>query len=528
MARSVLEFNDFGGGDYGSLEAWRAPKNSFSATNLLVYRSGELGVRPGLRDVTPTNAAGDVGCIGGMLENSFTVSYVWYKNGTAVQRFQPSVIPATTVSTASGAFTGASSSSFAVPSGEVYYIVTDSEGVYRYDPPGNALTTLAAARDGRSVAQYGDRLMVGGPVTNVLYYSAPDNFTDFVGATAGTILVGDSEDPITALLPQRNHLLIFKGSGGIYLLTGVPGVNETLRQVTRHLGVQNQDAVGRSINERVWFHNVKSVFPSSFDGAQVKDWDRIELPNVGGNGVTAIGQFRSEDMDGIVIYTQPFAAFQVGVNSAPLWIRSRGIWTKHSFGATINADIESDNGYGDTVEVFFASAEAHALARITPTFTWYATPSGGIAFYSLSPLMDRPGTEYQIDGSAPERAGDLSSAQVSGSVTFPEWHAEAGQEVRVRDVIVDFRKWKTGGSLTNHFDLTVSALRTYDAGTVDSQTLEWDEPDTYGGATGTLERKTFSFGDQGVGNGFQISFENMRGIAIQRYFVVLETFPVRV
>lgn len=530
MSKRTIVYDDFSGGEFGSLEAWKAPANTFTGTNMIVTRSGELCVRPGVRNTTPSNANpyGSLSNIGGSTESSFGVSYVWYTDGAAVRRFNPCDVPTPVTTAATGVFTGIPFGIFNSPSGSIYYIVTGNEGVYSYDPFGHTLTTLNGTRDGQSVCQYGDRLMVSNGAN--LHYSDASVFTSF--PTANVIVVGDASDDITALMPQKNHLLIFKGTGGIYMLTGVPGVNETLRQVTRHIGVYLHPAVNRSLNEKVWFHNIKSFYPSVFDGAEVRDLSYLGLQNIGASAsASAVAQVRSEDPDAACILVRPLNTATPSPFSSPVLLRHRGIWTRHDFGTTIHSELNPSMGAADTIEGFLASPRTAQHPQVTPVLTWAGvTQDGGIQlrFYSWSPFMDRPGTEYQTTGYAPERAGDNSSAQVAGNVAFPEWHADLGMEVRVREITVDFRKWRTGGSLTNHFDLTATALRTYDNGARTSRTLAWDEADVLSGDTGTQDRKTFSFGDQGQGNAFQIGFSNCRGIAITRFFVTVEITPARI
>ena len=53
MSRSII-YNDFRGGEWGRIGPQNAAKNQWSGQNMIVYRSGDIGVRPGLKNISPT------------------------------------------------------------------------------------------------------------------------------------------------------------------------------------------------------------------------------------------------------------------------------------------------------------------------------------------------------------------------------------------------------------------------------------------------------------------------------------------
>jgi hypothetical protein len=145
-------------------------------------------------------------------------------------------------------------------------------------------------------------------------------------------------------------------------------------------------------------------------------------------------------------------------------------------------------------------------------------------FYVWDPTLDTPG----IEGGSQSRAGDDSSTALSGTLTFPEWWSQDAAEVYVRSVIVDFKSYNTGSATNNHFDLTVNALRRYQAGAAQASTTQsWDQAAASSSASGTLRREIIGYGEQGMGNGAQLAFTNVRGIAIERVTMILESQPVR-
>lgn len=524
MAKRVVEYRDFRGGEFGRLDAWNAPKNSWTGVNMLLYRSGELGVRAGLRDVTPAGVG--TGLVRGLFTSPSSTIFVTYLQGTAAKQFTP------TPGNSLFSFTGALTTTPTLPVqshyvGDNVYFVTSNSGAYKLS--NGALTALTGSPNGITIAAYGDRMVIGfaAATANRLRFSAAADFNSW--PSANFIDVGDS-DFMSAIFVQRGHLAILKERNGLFVLTGVPGVNETLRQASRFPGPKNS-RLGYAITPRdkVWYIYADGQTPVQFNGASATELDHLAVQSFnGGSPQVPVGveTFRNIDPDGALFLAANSTDANTTTGSALMFYN--GVWTKHSFGVALE-------GYAAHAITKAPKDPSGAIAAsnidLAASFTF--TDGGGAAavpkFYGWTPTLDRPGSETVLGTTpAPERAGDASTAQVSGSVTFPEWHSETGEEFYVRQVIVDFRKWNTGGSLTNHFDLKVTALRRYDAaGTKDSTTLSFDEAGSLSSSAGTLARQVFSFGDQGLGSGFQLAFSNVRGVAIQRIAAILDTQPGR-
>jgi hypothetical protein len=533
-----MEHSDFNGGDWGIKQPWNAPQNTFSATNMLVYRTGELGVRAGVRDVTPAGLAATP--IGAALF-PYAKKNIGFTQGIKVKTFEPHA--GNTLTTAGGGnftntITQRGENITVFSAGPSVFLDKNGDGIYSFiNGTLTQLITSATLTNSNGMALYGDRLVVA-TTASLRYNGLTAGVSDYTSWPAANIIpVGDSNESIALLHVQRGHLTILKETNGLYTLTGQLGVSEALRRGAEADGPPAAVSIGLPFvqmadvtkNGMIWMASpFLSDCPTSFDGSAVTyQRNRPFQNNSYREGVTT---FAALDPEG-VLYTVGYDASLNQTNLQGL-MRYNGIWTKHAFGiqAASNAGACFISSVDDPS--ITATSPAATLNRaIRPANVFVFTDLGATTtapkFWSWVPTLDRPGYD-SIDSSLnnvnAERAGDDSSAQVTGTVEFPEMHLATGTEILVRGVTVDFRSWNTKGSLTNHFDLEVDVLRPYDGNTPNvSLTGSWDEAGTFSSTAGTVKRQTFLFGDQGVGNGYQLKFSNVRGIAFQRFQVVLET-----
>jgi hypothetical protein len=532
VPRIVVPYDNFSGGDYGRLGPYDAPKNSFSALNMYVTRQGELTVRPGLRDVTPGGVtAGAVTFLAPIISDTV----VYFQAGVAKQ-FSAHSASAQTV-TSVGSFGAAAVDYDSIGPNNTYGIT--SLGAQ----PLGFSSSAAATGGGVSIAVYQNRIVsartagavlafsdVGGENGSVAAAGAPD-FGHFTATN--TLTIGDPNDTVVAIRAQRTHLVIFK-TNSIYVLTGDMR-NATVRQIARTGGAANALGVQRSRNEMIWYVPSPGMTPWRFDGTKATEVDRIIIPsqaNIGGGSV-ALAALPTED-DAMFILSIDNTG---GTTKSYGWLYYNRVWTKHTFAKSFQPFV-AGTGYFALEDPGLSPAfgpipESTLRGFRQITSLTFADTGATPKFYSWS-IFDRPGSEIQdlgtfsIPSFSPERAGDDSAAQVAGSVTFPEWHSPSGDDVLVRTVLVDFRAFNTGGSLTNHFDVSVSALRQYNTdGPQASTTQSYDESGSASATGGTVERRAFSFGDQGTGNGFQVALSNVRGVSIQRVTVLAESQSVR-
>jgi hypothetical protein len=184
------------------------------------------------------------------------------------------------------------------------------------------------------------------------------------------------------------------------------------------------------------------------------------------------------------------------------FLLSNGAWSKLEFSVALSGPV-SDTNNGD--EAILVGGDGVAAGN----------------YYGLAMGLDRPG--YASDTVA--QPGDNSTTAVNAWFYVPEFHHPEGRDVRVRRVIVDFKKWTTGnaGSL-NSFNCVVRTFERYNApsGTQDDfdvQTVAWSESSTEATTAGIRDRVTFRLGNQGWGGGFQIGLTGMVGVNVYRIVV---------
>jgi hypothetical protein len=142
-----------------------------------------------------------------------------------------------------------------------------------------------------------------------------------------------------------------------------------------------------------------------------------------------------------------------------------------------------------------------------------------------------------LDSRPPLSGQDLeSNVDPTGSLactfTLPEWWGRQGQVIRVRSVIIDFKRWNTGFAAHNHYDLSVTNLRIYNDPSVTpaliptAATATFDETtSTVPGGVGASQLLRLEHNlDGDRGNGFQISLSNMQGVQIQKIVALIDVF----
>lgn len=501
MARQAVVYDDFRGGEFGQRDAWKTPANTFTATNILLNFKGELMVRPGLADRTPAGVvAGTVQGFGGV---GVPTADAWYVQGNTVRVFD--ILAGNNLDTATGTLSGTPTSPVSsVVSTNVTYLTAlglTTSYVLNTVPATPTLTALTGAPAGRCITVYGSRWLIGdieGSLDNRLRYSAdldPNSWP-----SANFIPIGDNWY-IAGMSPQRQHLVIAKQTG-FYNLTGVPGSNEVLRKISNAPGPYKPLDMYVSSDDLLYFWpGGDEKFPGIYNGAtarmQTHLSNHITLSSSGTTIPATTGVARAD-------HRFVGGAFWCSTQNKGILLRD-GVFTYHTFGVNTSGFVAQDSG-----RVLICDGGAPAVAP---------------KFYIWNHWADTPG----IVGGDQMMPGDASTTALSGNVTFPEWWAQNMSEVRVRSVIVDFRSWNNGAANNLHFDLRVDSLRKYDGSSpVASNTVSWDDTPGNSSATGTVRRRVFGFGEQGPGNGFQLVFSDMRGIAIQRVEVVLDTDTVRV
>lgn len=505
MARQTVVYNDFSGGEWGSLNEYKRQKNMFTASNMLVNREGELVVRPGLRDRTPAGVV--AGVVHGVGFHGVPLKDAWYIQGTTVRIF--SIGGGNNLGNATGALASIPTSPVDVATDtNSSFFASPSDKIYRVDSVANSVAGLTGSPGAFVIGgYYGDRIMVGDINGSNEFRVRWSDGPDAAGAkqpnswtSTNVVDVGDNWG-IKGLYSQRQHLLIAK-QAGYHIMTGVPGVNSVIRAQQNfpgpYLGLHS--AMGP--NDIVAILPGDNTYPAFHNGAGLKQFQYLD------NHLTATRDITFPPTHGVAMCSgtnQGFYFFQHSGNKGMAW--HNNVWTYHTFDQTISGYV-SKQGHGQFVYLCDGGS-----ASVAPKF------------YIWNPHIGTPGF---ADGTGHTQPGDNSTSLLTANVTFPEWSSDDGDEVLVRSVIVDFRTWNTGAANTNHFDLSVEAKNLYDTtSTRASNTVSFDQAQASSSTSGTEQRRIFGFGEQGVGSGFQLHFTNVRGIAIKQVTVVLDRAPIR-
>jgi hypothetical protein len=518
MPQDSVFFDDFGRGEYGSLGSWKHGYTFYrgallyagwwTGQNVVRYVDGTLGPRCGLKDVTPTGVP--TGVVKGMGYLDVPGHALWYCVGTGIYDMSEAGGGATVT------YTGVLASAPTLPlaaaiAPAVTWVTSMDDKVYKLDHNAQTVTAIASSPGGRTACIYGERMIVAGTTAhpNRVYYSAPGDFTSW--PAINFFDVGDSW-AVVKVLPQRTHLLIAKQDGTWWVLTGVPGVNDVLRQVSANSSMQLGNLRATVIDDLVYFVPRGFDSPATHNGAR---HDQLRYLSFNGGvwqeesgstifppvfTVTPVSQKNYASRSGDVLFHS---------SSSKSALLRDGAWSLHTFGVSCPWVVGGGNNGQDA----------------TAPMLMFLCDGGGASatakFYLWNPTLDRP----PVKSYANESVGDASDTPPSCSFTLPEWFSRGGEQSIVRTVKVDFRKWNTNVSATNHFDLSVVALRPYDNVTQAASAVQsFDEAGSAAGSTGAsvLQSKVFKFGDQGRGNGFQLVFSNLRGVAIQKVQVQLE------
>lgn len=492
----VFQFADWRGGEFGDLGAQGGPPNSFTGKNVMRYRSGAVGPRPGVKNVSPSGLPnGPVWALGAVpLANGivFGIGNTLYGvtspgSGAAVALGTIAVTPTTPQQI--------------VPRSGVLDLAVYGDKAYTIDPVAATTTALTGSPAGSTLALYGVRMVNANPAANPsrVFYSAAADFNSW--PALNFFDVGAAGWPVTYVDEIRQRLAIANGAVEWWALTGVPGVNDVLRRQTRgDLAALSHRHVAR-IGETLWFIAPNEDFPVQYSGVTV---DKLRYRHLTfTSGVASSFGAASLPAPESVLFVEAG-----GTNRGLLFWND--VWTFHTFGVT-------------TSQFVTAERPATSLADSTSVPMLLSDGGGpGVAakLYAFHQTLDRPGKV----GDTWAQPGDDSTTPMAAELATREEWGTRGEDLVARTVIVDFVKWNTGSTSTNHFDLVVRGLHRYNTvGFKDSAVQKFDEAAALTTADATVDRRVFRVGDQGVAQGLQVRFSNLRGVAIRQVTVLADS-----
>lgn len=496
-------YADWSGGWYGLLDPAKTPANMFDARNMILYANGAIGPRPGLKAFNLGRTPG--GKVTAFYHTLATDNALLYIDGTHVWSVDDDNTGTDVVDY--GALDGVPSNDLPAPfvNIDTDFTITSSETVgggsklYHVHLHTASMGVIPTGGT-NTLSFYGVRLVKAG-FLQILYSNRLDPLT---WSALGFIDIAPKGGEVVFVSEQRNHLTIVTRDGQWWVLTGVPGVNDTLRKI-------NDTQISPAMlvppafidvgDDLVYALSPVNNFPVFFDGANYK-----ELPYLAMDPANPRASYASSG--NIFTAYKSVKAIQGADNSSPAFIlpnptnqmlaKHHGAWVLHQFSVNVGNSWASD-GRG---RVFcFGPIQAGA-----------GTPA-----YVMDLRLERPA--FASDTFA--QPGDNSITPVNATITFPEEWSPDGELLRVDEVVLDIIRWNTGAAANNHVDAVVTSMARGSELADGTQTKSWDQPVSSSPATqaGQRDRIKFAFGEQGDGSGWKLSLNNIRGITIRQVIV---------
>lgn len=538
MTQAVVVYDDFSKGEYGELGGRRAgqAKGYFSGLNMLVNREGIVHPRPGLRDLGATGmptveqpvAFGWHGYGGGVADNDG----VWFvaDDGADVLAYGLLVDGG---ANAAVAYTDTDSISL---TGRNLYGANILNGGYSFDWltfRGTTNSGILVNHDAQEVTipgappempdaavmhVYGDRLFVAGSDVDVnrVYYSDAGilSWGSFPALNFFDALDGLD---VTSMCDHRGGVMIGKRIGRFGYLTGTVGLTARLEQVTRSGAPANPGAFLGLGSDEVAFVGRNRNYVQLWNGSLFQDLKHLTFMGtmVASDDFEATSPHvkfvQQRDPKDFLVYRSSDDSEGSDAAGAGM-MRVDGCYTYHQFGVGV---------MGHAVRLL------ELPYNIFLGWDYTDTDPQEPVVYAWDPTLERPAIAGDSNFASP---GDGSETEpVVGQLTLPQHWDPNGRELRARSVIVDFVKWDLDiTDLNNTFTVTVTALSLYqEAGTDSSASQAFSELSTAGSFAGVPDRRIFNFGDQGVGAGFEVSFEDIVGIGIRSVSVVYDVLGAR-
>ena len=524
----IVKFDDWSGGDFGVTPPWQTAHNQWTGLNCIVFENGTIGPRPGLKAVSMTAMAQDSVIVG--MGFAGTPGSNWWTAMTdqLLWTFSPtSSTPSWLRADLDEA--GASGDFDAVPTNvegletasNESYLMSDQDGLYRViheNGPNTTMTRIVpydtvTAYEGQCITKYKNWLVTAD--TNKIWFSDRDDFGAYTPTSYYTIGYG----PEVAWLGwTKDALLIVMADSGIWEFRGLPGEKATIRRLYaggRHPWSFSPGRMCVLPNDDVWFVPIDRDFPVRWSGSQIQEMDHLKIFEGDYSGATGdIDEVRivptDEDDECLVLFKDADA----GTSKKRALLKRSNTWTRIEWDST-NSEVAALGTY--------AATDRQGLIYISPTT---AVGASGASLYSYDSNLERPG--FASDGYA--STGDGTAAHFEAWFETGEWWAPEGQEVTIKNIIVDFVKWNTGYGSFNvmNFDLyQLSSGENAQAAALNLQGFS----ESRGSAVTTLagKRDRFILGGMSGGgipsSGFKLRVHGIVGCAVQSIRIVLDQNP---
>ena len=501
MADFTLRYADFKGGDYGVRDPAKADADTYSGLNVIPYESGLLGVRAGLKKLPVTGlpahptVPGPLGfyAFGNQLIVVLNRPYAVPMVGGAATAWQPwTTSPITPVRF--------------VSANNIVYSLKDGALHKHLNPVTTAPTVVTTPAPLSYVVRWGYYFVgIDRDKPWRIWFSTVDaTGPQFDQWSANSYIDIGNQEPITALNPIFNTLYVGKVSGW----SAVSGVLGTLAS-NRDVGIGNGPIDPRTTtvttDNRILYWPTESS-PAWFNGERVtveseQKMSPRDLPAPCDSVIVTPTGKR------VVLAADDSVKRITNILS---W--SSSAWTRHSFPSRLGGLVP------ENVRDGIQMPEDVVYAVLGPT-----TVGDPCVLCAYHHSLNRPGhvsdvysSPFDVDLTAPPNL-------IAGSVSFPSYWEPIGRQVRVRSVIVQFRKWASGvEEAMNEIDLRIDAEGRYGGGEAPGRRHEWIEPCTRASSAGTDDSWRVNVGEQGYGNGFKLSFTKLVGVALREVVVLCD------
>jgi hypothetical protein len=493
-----IRWSDWSGGDYGDLDSAKAETNQYHGNNVVVYDSGLIGPRAGLKPLTVTGLPNHTTAPGPMGFSSFG-------NNLLIVLDRLYQIPVTTgVAVANDVYPTAAANPvrFARANGILY---TLKDGVvYKHVGTGTAAATMPVGVTFSELVQW-EQWLIGVDATvpyRIWFTELTAAGPNFDVWPANNFLYVGGTQTIRALLPIYNTLYVGKTSGW-WAISGVLGIQASVRAITIGNGPRDsRRAAATTDNRIIYWPNQDS--PAIFNGETVRIQHRQTLRQ-------ALTAFPS---DGIAITPSHQKVYMAGDADAnndatDLYEFRQGRWSYLSLNSAIGGILPQD----PTCACSLPSGVIFTVNNPT-------TVGNAVVISSFHHALDRP-AHTSDQWASPTDPGDTEL--VAGELELRSWYDGQGRQVRVRGLIVQFRKWTSGvADSLNRMSVNVTVNGQYEAGGATSETAEWYEPCERATDDGIDDSWRIGLGAQGWGNGLTITFPKLQGVAIREVIALCD------
>lgn len=493
-----VRWSDWSGGDYGDLDSAKAESNQYHGNNVTVYNSGLIGPRAGLKPFTTSGLPAHTHAPGPMGFSVFNSNLLIVLNRIYQIPLSTGVAAAQDVYPTSAA----NPVGFAVAN-SVLYSLKDGI-VYKHSGTATVAATMPVGITFSRLVQWEQWLIgVDATVPYRIWFteltSAGPNFDVW---PANNFLYVGGNQAIEALLPIYNTLYAGKASGW-WAVSGVLGIQASVRALTIGNGPKDgRLAAATTDNRIVYWPNQDS--PAMFNGESTRVLDRQVLRQ-------AQTEFPSDGIAVTPTHQKVYMAGDADANNdaTDLYEYHQGRWSYLSLNSAIGGILPSDVKTGDDLPsgvIFVVN---------NPT-----TVGDAVVISSFDHSLDRP-AHADDTWASPTDPGETEL--VSGELELRSWYDGQGRQVRVRSVIVQFRKWTSGVADTlNRITMNVTVNGQYEAGSSTGDTVEWYEPSERATDDGTNDSWRVNIGEQGWGNGLTITFPKLQGVAIREVIALCD------